>query len=250
MTINTVKPTGGQADKIDFIVDAYSQLRISGLTVDPTPEDLELALMRQENMAAEWDSKTVDVNYNFEDQPDPNSPTNVIRAYWQAFATNLAARLIPDFNKVVPPALMAQAMQSYSSMSGRVHLANLQQVQNSSRMPRGSGNTNKYNRWARFYSNFTTTSDRTVDMFIGDVNDFTEHFDSYLNDSETISSYSIVADTGLTILSDAQVDADINYQVRADSANNSSVKQITIIITTSAGRIQTRVTLFTLSPRD
>lgn len=250
MTINQVKPTGGQADKIDFIVDAYSQLRISGLTVDPTPEDLELALMRMENMAAEWDSRTVDVNYNFEDQPDPNSPTNVIRAYHHAFATNLSARLIPDFNKVVPQALMDQATQSYSNMSGRVHLEKLQQVQNSPRMPRGSGNTNKYNRWARFYNTLVSTSDRTIDMFIGDVNDYTEHFDSYLMDTETISSYSIVADSGLTILSDAQVDADINYQLQADDANGSITKQVTIIITTSTGRIQTRITLFNLAPRD
>ena len=121
-----VKDAGGIATKVEIIIDAYSQLRISGITVQPTPEDLEVALMRLENMMAEWQTR-VCVGYNFEDNPDPNTEINVKRAFWHCLATNLAVRLIPDFNKAVPQVLMMQASSSYSAMSGSIALDRLNQ---------------------------------------------------------------------------------------------------------------------------
>jgi hypothetical protein len=64
--------------KVDLISGAYSKLRISGLTVQPTPEDLELALTRLENTMAEIEgARNICLGYNFEDQPDPNSVSNI-----------------------------------------------------------------------------------------------------------------------------------------------------------------------------
>lgn len=133
--------------KIDIINGAYSQLRVSGLTVQATPEDVQLALDRLEDMASEWRSRNVDVGYYFEDEPDPDSIFGADRAYKQAFETNLAISLIPDFNKTVPQALAAKASATYSAMSSAV--AQVCEVPYPSRMPRGSGN---FNRWNRFYS--------------------------------------------------------------------------------------------------
>ena len=135
--------------KIDVINGAYSQLRISGLTVQATPEDVMVALDRLEDMASEWASRNVNVGYYFEDEPDPDSIFGVERAYKQAFETNLAINLIPDFNKTVPQALAARASATYSTMSSSV--AHVCEVPYPSRMPRGSGNTFRYNRWRRFY---------------------------------------------------------------------------------------------------
>jgi len=248
-----VKDAGGVATKVDLIIDAYSQLRISGLTVSPTPEDLEVALMRLENMAAEWQIST-DVGFNFEEQPDPNTDSNVKRAFWHTFATNLAVRLIPDFNKVAPPVLMSQAMQSYSRMAGSVGLDRLNEVEYPNRMPKGSGNTLKYNRWQRFYrvSDAATNTTALIQMFKGDINDFVEHFDAYLNDGETIDSFSIVSDGGLDIVSSSNTDDDVNYRIEAtgtDETSLSNVRQVTIIVTTSDGRVETRYTLFQIFPR-
>ncbi len=39
--------------KVDILNDAYSKIRISGLTVTPTPPDLELSLNRLESMMSE-----------------------------------------------------------------------------------------------------------------------------------------------------------------------------------------------------
>jgi len=249
-----VKDTGGQSDKIEFIIDAYSQMRISGITVIPTPESLEVALSRLENMAAEFESRNICTNYNFEDEPDPNSSSNVIRAYWQAFSTNLAVRLIPDFNKQVPDTLMLQAKSSLSSMSGRSAMERIQQVDYPNRMGRGSGNTLRYNRWSRFYRKVgTVNSCATEQMFIGDVSDFVEHFDSYLNDGEAIASFTIVADQGLVIQSSSNDIIDISYQIKASTPGNNvnnSDALLTIVITTDSGRVTTRQILFELIPRN
>jgi len=229
--------------KGDFINEAYSQMRISGLTVNPTSEDLEVALMRLENMMAELSGRSICVGYSFEDDPDPNSLHNVNREFWHGIATNLAIRLIPDFNKEVPPTLHMQANQSLSNMSGRTAL--IRQVNYPSRQPRGAGNTLRWGRWARFYhpQPGAPLECATVTIAIDDINDFVEHFDAYLRDAETIQSYTISADTGLNIISDSLASPDVLYRIEAvgnADATTNIFQQVTIIATTSTGRIETR----------
>ena len=246
-------PVGGTFDKIDAMIDAYQQLRISGLTITPSPEQLEVALDRMEGMVAEWFERNICCGYNFEDQPDPNSASGVERAYKQAIATNLAVRLIPDFNKEVPQTLMMQAVQSLSNLSGRSAFNIVNKVAYPSRMATGSGNTLRYNRWNRFYR--TTgpqpASCKTNVMYVGDVNDFVEHFDAYL-DGEVIASVVFSADSGITIQSSSFTDTDVLYQVLAANSTESTstmVRQLTIIATTDTGRVQTRVVYFSIEPR-
>lgn len=252
-SLYSVAATGGITYKIDIIVGAYSQLRISGITRSPTPEDLELALCRLENMAAEWGTTSDDAGYFFEDEPDPNSPSGLIRGYRNAFETNLAVRLIPDFNKQIPPALELGASQSLSNMIGRLAAQRMRHVDYPSRQPIGSGNSYQYSRWARFYRTGgnppnASTSDS---MFVGDVRDYVEHYDSYLNDGEVIASYSIVVDSGLTVVSDSLVSPDISYRIQAGTASenlSNTVYQITIVATTDAGRVETRRRFIQVSP--
>ena len=233
--------TGGSALKIDLIKDAYSQLRISGLTVEPTPEDLELALNRLEQMAAEWQSRNICSGYNFEDEPDPNSDSLIDRAAWFAYSTNLGVRLLADFGKSAAPesaGIVRQAALSLSTLSGVSAMNRLNQVSYPDRQPVGSGN--RWSRWYRFYRSVPTSQSITL-MLEGDIADFTEHFDSWLNtqENEVIDSYTIMSSSGrLVIVSDDNTDIDVNYRLQADSPSNQ--EQITIIVTTSAGRKQTR----------
>src|SRR5947208_1804089 len=113
--------------KVDRIVDAYSRLRISGLTVIPNPSDLELALNRLESMMAQYASRGIEVGYNFEEEPDPNSDLNVPIQFWDIISTNLATKLVPDFNKDAAPALFAEASQSLSQASAICARNKLQQ---------------------------------------------------------------------------------------------------------------------------
>jgi len=251
-SLYSLNDTGGVLVKNDIILGAYSQLRISGITRQPTPEDLEIALERLEDMAAQFDTD-MPIGYNFEDLPDPNSDSGVPRALAQAFKSNLAMRLIPDFNKEVPAVLIAQANQSLSHMSAVSAAQRIQQVQYPNRQPVGSGNT-RWSRWARYYrsgGNLPVNS-ANKSMFIGDIDDFVEHFNAYLKDGEDIASYSIVADPGLIISNDANATPDITYTVQAGTPTGSdtnNILQITIIATTTLGRVETRRIFVEVVPR-
>lgn len=221
--------------KVDRINAAYSKLRISGVTVDPTPEDLELALQELENMMSEIN---ISIGYNFEDEPDPNSPLGVDRKYWNMINTNLAIRLIADFNKAVPGALVAQANQSMSAAVGYAAADRVRQVQYPSRMPSGSGNTNRFGRWYRFAHpvQLPPNDKETVIVEPGDVDDYRVDFSAYLGE-EAIASYLIEATNGLTIDSSSNDSPVINYRVTV--ADGAQVwQQVKVTITTDLGRVQ------------
>ena len=138
------------AKKIDIINGAYSQLRISGLTRQPEPEDLRLALVRLENMAQEFFSRNICTDYNFEDVPNEDSLSNVPAEFLHMFETNLGMRLAPDFNLQVNPVLLSQANQSLSNASARYGAARLRQTAYPARMPIGAGNTLRYRPSSRY----------------------------------------------------------------------------------------------------
>lgn len=229
--------------KVDRINAAYSQLRISGLTVQPGPEDVTLAIDRLETMMSEYDTRGICVDYNFEINPDPNSVTNVIRAYWQMMDTNLAVRLIPDFNKEVPQVLQIQASQSLSNVSARVASENARQIEYSRRFPRGSGNTLRFNRWQRFQRPQPQPPNNcaTNKLIIDNVQDYQENFRAYLG-SEIIASFTIDVDPALTLISSANNTPIIDYRIRGDdNSTQGTWQQVKIIITTNTNRIETRI---------
>lgn len=229
--------------KADRINGAYSQMRVSGLTVNPSAEDLTLSLGRLENMMAEFEfSRNVCMGYNFEESPDLNSVTNVPMQFWQMIDTNLAVRLIPDFNKPVPATLFQMANSSYTSASSYVAAKNIRQIASPDRYPIGSGTDLRYNRYQRFHRDTKLPPARctTNFLFIDDINDYYEDFRAYLGD-ETISSFTITADDGLILVSSSNNDPRIDYRIQADdNATDGAWQQVRISITTSSGRIETR----------
>lgn len=231
--------------KIDVVNDSYSQMRISGLTVQASPEDIELAVIRLESMMHEIFFRNINVGYNFEESPDPNSLTNVEPYAWQMMSTNLAVRLIPDFNKAVPPTLIAKADASLSTVSSITARNYIQEVQYPRRHARGSGNTLRYNRWQRYYRNpaFAPSEAATNILSPGDVNDYVERYDQYLNDLETITSFSITADNDLTISNATFTDTEVSYRVTVEDnpeGTTTGFQRVVIQITTSDGRITSR----------
>ncbi len=223
--------------KVNLINDAYSKLRISGLTVLPSPEDLELALTRLENMMSEFDTGGVQLGYNFEDDPDPNSVTNIPTFAYDGISSSLAIRLIPDFNKQPSIQLLSSAESSMSVISGVVAKNRLRQVQYPARMPVGSGNY-LINRWARFYYPAAIPPVESIQMLVGEINTYIESFQSYLKTGEDISSFTVEVSEGLTLLSSAQVGDTINFELEAI---NPLWRTVTVTIMTTDGREEIRV---------
>lgn len=234
--------------KSELINRAYEELRISGITKQPTPRDTAKALDTLENMMEEFSDKNICVNYNFEDEPDLNSLHNVKRKYWDPISLCIARRLLSTFGKGFQPdpQLLAQAAVAFSSLSASTAI--VRQVQPSSRMPVGSGSRRYSNR----YSNFNHITEQapiscnTKVLSIGAINDFVEHFDAYLNAGETISSYTIEAGTGLIIVSDSNATPDINYRISA-TTDTGGVFEVAITVTTSDARVEPRLIIFNVS---
>lgn len=238
--------------KVDRITAAYSKLRISGLTVIPNPSDLELALGELENMMAELSvTRGIEVGYNFEEEPDPNSDLNVPQEFWNMIATNLATRLVPDFNKEASPVLFAQASQSLSMASNVCARNRIQQVSYPARQPVGSGNR-IYSRWQRFYHDFAglpPNAPSTLFIMQGETNDFEESFAAYLRTDEYIDSFEVTADLGLLVISSSALDGVIDYRLSAPIDLDTSVwQQVKIKVTTTEGRVEIRIINFQVNP--
>ena len=234
--------------KSDIIKGGYSKLRISGLTVDPGKEDLSLALIELESMMAELEaSSNLAIGYNFEVNPNANTPSGVQLQYRNFMVCNLAVRLIADFGKQVPGVLAAQANQSLSQAIGVVAMERLRQVQPSCRSPHGSGN-NRFELWRRFNFPIPLPPNDASTNYIteGEIMDYFEPFVAFLSGAD-IASYTITADDRLTILSDSDDNGIVSYQVQALSPNQSGVWQrIQIVMTTSDGRVDERTINFVL----
>ena len=237
--------------KGDIINDAYSQMRISGLTTNPVPEELETALSRVENMAHEWFARNICAGYQFEDEPDPNTPHNVDRAHWHAFSTNLAIRLIPDFNKEVHQVLYSQAASSLCTLSNVSARNLMKQVQYPRRQPIGGANSLRWSRWLRWYRPAAEAPQTcaTVKMQIDEINDFTESFADYLQTGEDVSSYVLEATDGISVNAESLATPIVSYTIQAVGGGDDieSVDAVQITATTSNGRVEIRTIYFEVS---
>ena len=230
--------------KADLIDGAYSKMRLSGLTVIPSGADNLLAIETLEDMASQFYEKGICTGYNFEDAPDSGSLHNMERKFQGAFKSNLALWLCTPFGKTPPPTLIAEAGKDSSYLFSIT--STVKMTEYPSRQPIGSGN-----RRCSFSSNFYQPTQQapsdcaTKTMYVDGVKDFTESFNSMLNDGETIASFTINADTGLTITSSSLATSIVSYRITATGPYSELLKLV-IVATTSAGRIEPRFINFKL----
>jgi hypothetical protein len=234
--------------KSDIINGAFSQMRISGITVDPSASDLVLALRRLEGMANELCARNVHTGYYLEEEPDTGSPSGLDKKYWYSFECILAMRLLSDFGKGMQPDPMlgknAGAQMSFLYAS----TANPRQTQYPRRQSLGAGNSLRFPFQKSYIPEARAPNTcATNKMTIGDIDDFIEHFNSYLVSPEAISSFTIEAETGLTIVSSSDTSPDVFYQIQAvGDTSNDALLRVKIVMTTDTGRITTRIINFEL----
>ena len=236
--------------KGEIINDAFSQLRISGITVNATPTDISLAVGRLDDMMSEYYGRNVCLNYQFEESPLPTTEHGVDRQHHLMMASNLAVKLLQDFGKDAPVSLIGTARSTYDTSSSVSAVNKMREVQYPSRMPRGSG-IRRFNRWRRYHpaNPPPVTSCSNIKMFLGDVKDIVEPFIAFLK-GETIASYTIDASAGLTISNDTNLSDTLTYRVAAATGTSVHTRQvISIVITTSTGRIHTRERVVELEAR-
>jgi len=232
--------------KVELITGAYSRMRISGLTKQPSGDDVTTALRRLENMAAEWEKANVCTGYAFEDEPEAGTPHNVPREYWSAYESNLAVRLLADFGKDPLPSLLKEARGTFARVSAAT--ATVTPILYPNRQPVGSGNTLRHNRFERYYRDVETAPNEceTVKMLEDEVDIREESFEDVLRSTESISSYTIASDdqTNLAISADSLTTPVVTYTV---TANDAGVYKVTIKATSVLGRVFIRKINFVVS---
>ena len=240
--------------KMDIISRAYSLLRISGLTRIPSPSALELALVTLESLAHELNGRNICTGYNIKDDPDPNEAALVKPEHVYSLACVLVKRLLSDFGKPITNELMMECKAQWSFLYTSTLKRRIAQYPD--RMPVGEANTARFgSRWFRFYHPIAEAPNDcdTKTMIVGDTNDFTESFASYLRDTEDLASYTIEFDAGLDVTGDAITSTlrEIDYTVEAlgasDSTTTNSLQQIIIVATTTESRVTTRLINFKLA---
>ena len=233
--------------KNDIVVKAYDQLRISGLTLLPSPSDEALALYTLESMMSEFFTNwNMDVEYNFETTPDLNSETLVPLNYESMMFYNLATRLQVPFNKQIPPRLEGLAGTSFSSSLGVVKAQQIRQIQYPRRMPRGSGQTYRNMYYNRYHvpEGLPPISSATNNILVGETQEYFESFDAWLG-SNTIASFNVTVDPRFTLVASANADPRITYTLTATVAEGEGVWQLVkITVTDSAGRVEIRLVSF------
>ena len=220
--------------KGEHVIRAYAALRISGITVDASPNDVITGLSELEDMMSEFRSRNICSSYVFEDDIDPNTDSEISSEFNNATQKCLAIRLAPYFGKEASMLLQKQANQGLSNWSARSGKTNM--ISPSNRQPRGSGNTYRFPNWIRFYrfEDSAPISCDTLVLKVGEINFFQTDFSGYLLDGETIVSFTTDVTNGLELINIVQDVDKFNLECEGKIVGYSF---ITLTITTSTGRI-------------
>tara|TARA_R110002020_G_scaffold467655_1_gene691385 strand:+ start:18941 stop:19651 length:711 start_codon:yes stop_codon:yes gene_type:complete len=220
--------------KVEHVLRAYSVIRISGLTSSPNPSEIELGLSELEDMMAEFKTRNICSSYFFEDEPDPNTNSEIDPVYNNATQKCLAVRLAPYFGKEALPSIQKQATQALSNWSARSGKTNM--IKPSNRQPRGSGNTFRFPTWVRFYrfEDGAPISCDTFNLKIDEINFFSVDFNGYLLDGATILSFTLDVSSGIEVISSSESGGFVNLECKGLKAGYNPV---TITIATSTGRV-------------
>lgn len=226
------------------ILRAYAALRISGLTSEPLPEEMELGFNELIDMMAEFNSRNICTNYIFQDVPDINAESGIDTAYNNALQKCLAVRLAPFFGKEATTSLQRQASQGVSNWAARTAVVN--QITPPRRQPKGSGNTFRFSNWTRFYraGNPAPISCDTFNLKVNEIDFFSVDFSKYLLEGATIDSYTIENTNGIEIVTNTQDDNVINMEVKGVQAGYQTA---TITVTTSTGRVNPELINFNVT---
>lgn len=215
--------------KSEAISQAYAQIRVSGLTVNPTPEDVTVSLHELDQMMWAWAGIGRDVNYNF---PPPTSGDELVisdpadRLGVEAWAiagvvSNLAIRLVEYFGKEVPMPLNRKARSALSVIKRNTFKA--VDVPYPNRMPMGRGNTFRTPYYNRYYHPAYEGRKGATDMVVDAIRDFAEDFTNNLTQVDSIDSYTIEASGGVKLVSHSQDGNVINYRLDAEQTQRGSI---------------------------
>lgn len=193
-------------NKINIVLGAYELIRISGLTVKSSPEDIITALQVLDDKMAEM-KPTLDMKYS---QPleygmsDPNDYSGLSASLVGAVKKILALELVTFFGKEAPASLVNNYQDGLRSIEHQVvHVGNMV---NPSTLPIGSGN--EYNYYSPKFYLEPNTDDGADNYFITDKFQLESNLNPWL-DGEDLTTVTYTAHTGIVITNDSFADGKV-----------------------------------------
>lgn len=138
--------------KSDLVRDALSKLAIINYDYDIDPEEFRTGLIAMEVMIASWDARGIKFGYIISPTPEQakgEDDAGIPDIARKAIVYNLAIELAPTYGKEISQAISVGASSGMTDLLSAVQY--IPQVQYPRNMPRGSGNTLRFDRWSRFY---------------------------------------------------------------------------------------------------
>jgi len=187
--------------KIDVVNGMYKLIRISGLTSQAIPEEIETALQVADDLAGEIQS-TLNLGWI---QPleygtsDPDDYSGLDAQTVGPFKKLLALEVVDYFGKVAPITLHKNADKGMRSLEQL--LVNVKPSQNPGTLPLGSGNDYDY-RSDRFYPE-PISDDGAIYKNTSDVFQLPIDWTAWLAGIFDLSTVTYEADAGITLTNEA-----------------------------------------------
>ena len=215
---------------------AFRKATISGITTQPTGDELAGAVETLEDMMNELKATNACLPYNYEDEPCLSSESNLPSQWHHAVQSRLALLLCSDFGLQPSPTLAGQARAAWTSMIGKLTKPN--HIGQTRRMPRGSGNTFRAPLWVHYYQSETKApiDCDTIKIKVGETYPLDVNFDGWLADGETIQSYTIMDNTGGVTIAQSQLSEDIQAVEIVAVGKSAGANSIVVNVTTTLQR--------------
>lgn len=187
-----------QVTKGSVVNGAYTILRISGLTTNPSNEEIAAGLQESDDLALEMKGSGLDVNWQ---QPedyglsDPADISGLTPEMTGPFKSILALRLLDLFGKAPTPTLIKRADDGMKSLEQ--FIVSVPDAELPSTLSLGSGNEWDY-RSRYFYPEPGVNNDADY-VFKGDILNYSEDFSAWLIDEELVSVSWEVKGAGILI---------------------------------------------------
>ncbi len=169
--------------KGDLVNGAMSVIRISGLTVKPSPDVLHSGAVEADDLAMELKGSGIDLGWNAPTEyggSDPSDNSGLTPEMAGPFKSVLAVRLLDFFGKVPTPTLISRESKGIRALEQMAVEVNSSCFP--STLPIGSGNN--YYGYDNDYYDEKAQEDGLIDVFKGDVLTVTEDFGAWLGESD------------------------------------------------------------------
>jgi len=213
--------------KNQIAIDALSELRISGITVQATPTEISDVVSRLDIMMLDWENEAILLGYKQPveyGQSNPLDDSGLSRHSIFAVTANLAKILCARYGK------MCHVQTLTDAKNGKDALYNIELPQREPNpyQPLGSGEFNGYHNDS--YCNFqqeeeqAPTSYKTLQIKSGQTNEYSIDFNLGIPDGDTIGSFTVENGEGVEVLESSESDGFITLKCKGSVVGLSKVK--------------------------